>query len=872
MVYKKSILCETIENVLNSEQHSHAKEMKDINVVCNVEREVKFSNISYYNFKNIASYLRSRKYNIITVQNLDVNRGDVRMTVPFDDITKYCNSDIITNFPKMEKKRISNVINSDYDIRIGIAIETKLSDNHRMAPSGETTYRYKKRTSFISDEYRCDLTIVKQVITSDKLTLKMFDKVQPIFEVEVELIDAVNNNIVPHLNDIICEVIDSIWKILHNNTHVIYDKKTETLIKSEFCSTFGKVYVESQNESEYFPCPNVNQLTVNKNIFSNTLNDYYVAYKADGLHGCLFMYDIYTTVIYLIDNKICINLLSVGDKYTNKYVFESESVIIDLVDRRYYIFDILYNATVSYIDNDTMTYDKRYEEILKFKIPAISGIEVKGIKVEKTKINNVHIKDILNHVKPISEVLISIDTHAEVDSNKMKIDGLIFTNKKSVIFKVTNTNKTYKDVLKYKEIHTLSIDALIRYDIYKCLPSTNVSVEFFTTDKNQLIKMITTELKCNASGLLITTNGDHITNGAIIECILDISRSDIKRGIIKWMPIRVRYDKKYPNNKYTVDSIINNIKFFKSIKSLIDISGVSSTPANTNELALEVINSDIYYEKSEETDKNKELIASYTLFHNVIKESIILYSTGLINIENNNNNIGNNNNNNKSKIVVDLSCGVGGDFGKFQRAGYTSLLGIDKDISKTRKPKMDNFIMQADLCEKLPKNKGYEKFIGNADLVSCQFAIHYMFKDEKSVNNLIDTVKTFLKPGGYFICTTISGDIISNVFDIDDTDEITATFNDKLMLSYKKKYQSYSANSYGLEIETYLPHINLSRDNEYIVKDSLIIDAFQTKGFELHKQLYFKSMYNESFNMPSQLQLFSFLNKAYIFKYIGTDK
>ena len=37
--------------------------------------------------------------------------------------------------------------------------------------------------------------------------------------------------------------------------------------------------------------------------------------------------------------------------------------------------------------------------------------------------------------------------------------------------------------------------------------------------------------------------------------------------------------------------------------------------------------------------------------------------------------------------------------------------------------------------------------------MNAQFSIHYLFDSQSSVNNLIETTKTYLKKDGYLICT-----------------------------------------------------------------------------------------------------------------------
>merc|ERR1712167_134696 len=50
------------------------------------------------------------------------------------------------------------------------------------------------------------------------------------------------------------------------------------------------------------------------------------------------------------------------------------------------------------------------------------------------------------------------------------------------------------------------------------------------------------------------------------------------------------------------------------------------------------------------------------------------------------------------------------------------------------------------------------------DVISCQFAMHYMWKTKETATKFIKLISTLLKPGGVFIATTTDADVmISNL-------------------------------------------------------------------------------------------------------------
>ena len=46
------------------------------------------------------------------------------------------------------------------------------------------------------------------------------------------------------------------------------------------------------------------------------------------------------------------------------------------------------------------------------------------------------------------------------------------------------------------------------------------------------------------------------------------------------------------------------------------------------------------------------------------------------------------------------------------------------------------------------------------DIISCQFAMHYMFEEESWIRTFLTNIRKFLMPGGYFIATLCDGNAI----------------------------------------------------------------------------------------------------------------
>jgi len=128
--------------------------------------------------------------------------------------------------------------------------------------------------------------------------------------------------------------------------------------------------------------------------------------------------------------------------------------------------------------------------------------------------------------------------------------------------------------------------------------------------------------------------------------------------------------------------------------------------------------------------------------------------------------------------ILELAVGRGGDLFKWQAIGAKEVYGFDIDkesvtgkngayhrYSRLRKNKSKKvpyckfYVM--DLTKPLSFEK-MKKIIGGKKfhIVSCQFAMHYFFRDKESFNNFTNIVNYFIHDYGYFIGTTMNSDML----------------------------------------------------------------------------------------------------------------
>ena len=227
---------------------------------------------------------------------------------------------------------------------------------------------------------------------------------------------------------------------------------------------------------------------------------------------------------------------------------------------------------------------------------------------------------------------------------------------------------------------------------------------------------------------------------------------------------------------------------------------------------------------------------------------------------------------NNRTSMLDIGVGRGGDILKWHNANIQNVIGIDLDSSyiqearnrfenSTHSIKRRNYKFYeyngSDINVFLTENKLLTKF----EVISCQFAIHYFFKDQETLTYFLRQVSNMLNTGGYFIGTAMSGNKIHEFLKRKDTNGI---------IYIKKMYETL--NYIGDLIHVYM-HGTLyfkehSISEEYLVFEEKLIEeckkynlkVISTSSFE---DLYAHALYDISFQNIKET---SFLNFTFIFQ------
>ena len=426
-------------------------------------------------------------------------------------------------------------------------------------------------------------------------------------------------------------------------------------------------------------------------------------------------------------------------------------------------------------------------------------------------------------------------------------------------------------------------------------------------------------------------------DNTIVEFRYDLSRE----GQWRWVPLRVRYDKtsefrrgiKNYGNAYHVA----NSNWY-SIHNPISEEMISRGQDIPDEIGGD---DDVYYNRVGVNSNNQT--KAMRDFHNLFVKKILIKSVA-----------------NKGDTLIDFACGKGGDFSKWINAQLSFVFGID--ISKDNlENKLDGacarylnyrkkfkhipyalFVngnsglnikngsaMMNDKAIQLTKavfgegtkdesklGKGVVRQFGKGEngfsISSCQFALHYFFKDKDTLLQFLKNVAETTALNGYFIGTCYDGklifDALKNV-EKGNGIQINDGENKVKIWEIKKEYSEIQfpddSNCIGYKIDVFQESIN-QLISEYLVNFDYLNRLMENFGFKivsrdeakqlglpegngLFSELYMimleemkknkytgmGSEYGEAKEMTAYEKKISFLNRYFVYKkirHVNTNK
>jgi SAM-dependent methyltransferase len=432
----------------------------------------------------------------------------------------------------------------------------------------------------------------------------------------------------------------------------------------------------------------------------------------------------------------------------------------------------------------------------------------------------------------------SIDFYVRVEKNKANGDIVDENDCKILNLYVNYDIISSEKITPFKYINLLN--NLTNEETKVLVKATRYQKKLFAPDGDKSSRAY---VKVDEKHVIRALNKDIIYDNTVVEFTYKDS---------KWIPLRVRKDKTEGNAYHTAMNVWNSM-----INPVSDdmITGKEKVEMNDAEL----FDEDVYYNRMEQRDKS--LSKPMLDFHNHWVKNISLISKFK----------------NKESSVLDIACGKGNDYQKYLSANFRTIIGIDKsednimdandgaysrilrniskgftrltskhkiafiplDCSKVIDTALINSINNVDIQKFAKVLWGYgeldksnillKPFYGIAnqkmDIVTCQFAIHYFFENKLTLNNLIENINGSLKPGGYFVGTSLDGLLVDSMFKSRNTDIIEGKTIGRTLWQIEKKYTRYDTNdynnNYGLKIKVYMETINKPFE-EYLVDYELL--------------------------------------------------
>jgi hypothetical protein len=374
-------------------------------------------------------------------------------------------------------------------------------------------------------------------------------------------------------------------------------------------------------------------------------------------------------------------------------------------------------------------------------------------------------------------------------------------------------------------------------------------------------------LKSNDKTLVMkTVEGEYFEEDMIVEFSYDFT----KRNNWRWIPLRVRYDKtselragikNYGNAYHVANNNWTSIHNPITEEMISTGEGISATVTSITE-------DDIYY-NTETGPSNTSVSLTRALrdFHNLYIKTKLIESVS-----------------ERGHILIDYACGKGGDLPKWIQANLAFIFGIDisRDNIQNRlngacsryinyKKKYKNcpsclfaqgnsasnirtneqaFYTDKDkeiaraIFGKGPKDavilgkgvyKNYAVAKDGFHISSVQFALHYFFENNISLNQFMRNLSECTRLGGYFIGTCYDGDaVFQRLKTVEKGEYFNVYKNTTPILKIRKQYSQTgfppNENSLGYAIDVLQESINKTI-REYLVNYKYLVRILENYGF-----------------------------------------
>ena len=369
----------------------------------------------------------------------------------------------------------------------------------------------------------------------------------------------------------------------------------------------------------------------------------------------------------------------------------------------------------------------------------------------------------------------------------------------------------------------------------------------------------------------------------------------------RWTVLRTRYDKtdsvlrfqkRYGNSSWSSVRIWKSMIEAVTIRELKNLANPASYYNQKKSLEQRITSSVIVTDRQQDKyyEKITNIAKTMREFHNWLKSTLIYTYARKFKYEKN------------SKLartsVLDFGCGRGGDLMKWYHSKVGYYVGLDpsyEDIFssingavsryndvKKKYPDFGTMIflqanpgfpLEDESQKKVFPNMSSEaigEFNGvfkkpdfKFDIINSSFAIHYLFSDKNSVDNMVKNIDKYLKLGGFVICELFDADLVMKLLNGNDT--YTSFFTDDEGKKVKffeivKKFEGNYNGEIGKGIDVHMSWFMQEGTyfSEYLVSKKLMVDTMKKAGCYLVDSDLFRNVYN--------------LNKDWFYKVAPTEE
>ena len=436
---------------------------------------------------------------------------------------------------------------------------------------------------------------------------------------------------------------------------------------------------------------------------------------------------------------------------------------------------------------------------------------------------------------------------------------------------VDNKIRKFKTLILYTGFNTKNnkiidpLELILKYSKKSEDNNNYIKKEFCPLGNNEYIANVLVE-EINGKDILTTEKKDgEIKDNMVVEMYYDINKEPNWR----WLPRNIRYDKTEKLRQK------NNTSFGNDYNTALNVWKTYYQPITPemlfNKSIIEINQEDDYYITSN-LSRSKSKSINLRNFHNQFVKNEVLISPSCKLF--------------KDAFVLDLGCGQGGDLNKFEYGKISKYLGINKFLNDLIAPETGAIKRYQKLVEDIPNiyqayfingdigknikngeflldnkqfnfkemhqilfNKKHNSslkikdnisgiFENGFDIINIQFVIHYLFKDNISLNNLIDNIDENLKIGGLLIGTCYDGSTVFNTLKDKSIGDSLLGYDDNnsLVWRIKKQYEQSSfpdnSDSLGYPIDVITESIG-TENREYLVNFKFLTKLLEAKNIKL---------------------------------------